>query len=120
MKTRIAIAVAATALMAGATAIAPSLASANPNSTAAAITLTNAQRETLWKDLNGHAVTVTPLPHFAAKAGAKVPSAVPLMGMPSKAAQAVPTLKSDDYTTANGKLLIVNPTSRKIADVIAG
>ena len=124
MNTRTAIALAAAALLAGATA-APSLAAtsssaAKPNPSAAGLTLSKAQRKTAWNDLHGAAVTATPSAKYADKVGAKVPRTVPLMGMSSKAKQAVPKLKSYDFTMAQGKLLIVNPKSRKIAEVING
>ena len=84
------------------------------------LSLTKTQEHTIWQDVSKQKFAAKAPAGFNPKVGAKVPSTVPLMGMPSKAAQAVPTIKSDDYTTAHGKLLIVNPTSRQIVDVIAG
>jgi hypothetical protein len=128
MNTKTAIAFAAAALLAGVTASAPSLAathstmtkSSKSSSAVHGLMLTKAQRKTAWNDLHGKAVTGTPAAKFADKIGVKVPRSVPMMGMVSKVANAVPKLKSYDFTMAKGKLLIVNPKSRKIADVIAG
>ena len=128
MNTHTAIALVAAALMAGATASAPCLAathsamakSSKMRSTAPALILTKPQRKTAWKDLHSAAITVTPSAKFAARVGVKVPRSVPMMQMSSVAADAVPKLKSYDFTVAKGKLLIVNPNSRKIADVIGG
>ena len=120
MKTHTTIAIAAAALMAGAMAATPSSAAINSGSAPSAITLTKVQSKAAWKDLHSKAITVTPRPKFAANVGVTVPSTVPLMGMSSKAAHTVPKLKSYDYTMARGKLLIVNPKSRKIVDVVNG
>lgn len=128
MDTRTVIALAATALLAGVATSAPSLAATqstmakSPKSSSAAhgLMLTKAQRKTAWNDLHGKAITATPAAKFADKDGVKVPRSVPMMQMSSKAAHAVPALKSYDFTVAKGKLLIVNPMSRKIVDVISG
>lgn len=128
MNRKTAIALAAAVLLAGATTAAPGLAathssmakSSKTGSATHALMLTKAQRKTAWKDLHSAAITETPSPGIAAKVGAKVPGPVPLMQMSSKAAHAVPGLRSYDYTVARGKLLIVSPKSRKIAAVIGG
>ena len=90
------------------------------SSATSALTLTKAQRKTAWKDLHSAAIAVTPPAKFVAKIGVKVPGSVPMMQMSSAAADAVPKLKAYDFTVAKGKLLIVNPKSRKIAAVISG
>lgn len=118
MHKRIAIAVAA-ALIAWASG-APTFAATPPNSGPPAAPFSTAQSETLWQDLNSHAITVTPSPQFAERVGAQVPSSVPLMAMPAKIAEVAPAIKADDYTSTKGKLLIVQPASRKIVDVIRG
>ncbi|MGA7975103.1 MAG: hypothetical protein WCA36_20090 [Pseudolabrys sp.] len=128
MNTKTAIAFAAAALLAGVTASAPSLAathstmtkSSKSNPAAHGLMLTKAQRKTAWNDLHGKAITQTPAAKFADKDGVKVPRSVAMMQMSSKAAHAVPALKPYDFTVAKGKLLIVNPKSRKIVDVISG
>ena len=128
MNTHTAIALAAAVLLIGATAAAPSMAathstmakSSKMSSAIHALTLTKAQRKTAWKDLHSAAIMETPPAKFADRVGVKVPRSVPMMQILSKAAHAVPALKSYDFTVAKGKLLIVNPKSRKIADVITG
>jgi len=49
-----------------------------------------------------------------------VPSALKLELMSSKAAKDVPSLRSYDFAIVQGKLWIVNPSDRKIVEVIAG
>ncbi len=117
MGMRIAFSLTAAVLAAGATTLAPSFAATS--SSTPPVTLTKAQRQTLWKELHGHAVTVTPSPQFAEQVGAKVPNTIPLMGMPAMAGKGVPAVKTDKYTAASGKLLIVSPKARTIVDVIS-
>ena len=94
-----AMALAAAALLAGATT--PGLAATpSKDSSAQALNLSKAQRQTAWKDLHGTAVIAKPSAKYPDRAGVKVPRTVPLMGMSSKAKQAVPKLKSYDYTMA--------------------
>jgi hypothetical protein len=52
--------------------------------------------------------------------GAIVPSTVKTEPVPSKAATGVPALKSFNFAMVDGKLLIVNPSDKKIVDVISG
>ena len=40
--------------------------------------------------------------------------------VPSKAARAVPSLRPYDFAMVQGKLLIVNPSDKKVAEVISG
>ncbi len=40
--------------------------------------------------------------------------------VPSKAARDVPALRPYDFAMVQGKLLIVNPSDKKIAEVITG
>jgi hypothetical protein len=123
-----AIALAAAALIACATADTPcraathSISGESPKMGSATngLLLTKAQRKTAWKDLHSAAITVTPPARFAVRVRAKVPYSVPMMQMSDKAAHAVTSLKSYDFTMAKGNLLIVSPKSRKIADVISG
>jgi Protein of unknown function (DUF1236) len=51
--------------------------------------------------------------------GAVVPSTVKVEPVPSNTAMDVPMLKSFDFAMVHGKLLIVNPSDKKIVEVIA-
>ncbi len=55
---------------------------------------------------------------FTAAVGSVVPSAIIIEPVPSKAASDVPSLRPYDFAVVQGKVLIVNPSDRKIADVI--
>jgi hypothetical protein len=121
MKTQTAIALAAAILLCGATAASAEVASshsgaAKPNSV---LSLTGPQQKKAWKDMSGAAAQTAPS-GFHATAGAAVPSALKLSAVPSKAARDVPALRSYDFAKIQGKLLIVNPKDRTIAEVITG
>ena len=84
------------------------------------LSLTSAQQKTVWNDLHGQATEQKAPSGFNARVGAIVPSTVKTEPVPSKAATSVPALKSFNFAMVNGKLLIVNPSDKKIVDVISG
>ena len=57
---------------------------------------------------------------FKETVDAIVPSTIKIEPVPSKATSNVPALKSYDFARVNGKLLIVNPSNKKVAEVIGG
>jgi len=83
------------------------------------LSLDAAQRKTAWNDLSSQTTQKAPA-NFAATAGAKVPSSLSIKAVPSKAARDVSQLRPYDFAKVQGKLLIVNPTDRTIAEVISG
>jgi hypothetical protein len=126
MRKHISVALAAGMLMAGVSAA--SAAGMSPsnstNSTmsqpAGTLSLTSAQQKTVWNDLHGQATEQKAPSGFNATVGAIVPSAVKTEPVPSRAATSVPALKSFNFAMVDGKLLIVNPSDKKIVDVISG
>ena len=84
------------------------------------LSLTSTQLKTAWNDLHGQATEQKAPSGFNATVGAVVPSTVKIEPVPSKAVSAVPALKSFDFAMVNGKLLIVNPSNKKIVEVISG
>jgi Protein of unknown function (DUF1236) len=59
-------------------------------------------------------------PAFNATVGSVLPTTIKLQPVPSKAGSAVPALKAYDFAMVNGKLLIVNPSDKKIVEVVTG
>jgi len=55
---------------------------------------------------------------FYATIGAVVPNSVTTAPVPGKAAHAVPLLKPYDFTMVQKRIVIVNPSDRKIVEVI--
>lgn len=122
MKVQTSIALIAAALLssvtvASAAGMAPS-SSTKPQPVRDTLTLSSAQQRTAWKDLHGLATRQVAPAGFTAKVGVPVPGSVMIMAVSNKAAKAVPALKPYSFTVVNHKLLIVNPSSRTIAEVI--
>jgi hypothetical protein len=82
------------------------------------LSLTRSQQRIAWKDLSEQATSQTAPSNFKATVGATVPSDIALQSVPAKVAARVSSLKPYDYALLQGKLLIVNPSDKKIADVI--
>jgi hypothetical protein len=83
------------------------------------LSLNSTQQKTAWNDMNTQA-TDQNATGFTAEVGAVVPSALKIQSVPSKAARAVPALRPYDFAKFQGKLLIVNPTDKKVVEVITG
>jgi hypothetical protein len=125
LKTKTSIALAAAALLAGVSVAGISAASAAPLQGAKmapqssdTLTLNQAQRRKAWNDLYTGALNQKTPPGFSATVGAVVPNSVTTASMTTKAASDVPALKPYHFAMLQKKLVIVNPTDRKIADVI--
>jgi hypothetical protein len=84
------------------------------------LNLTSTQQKTAWKDLYMPSLNQQSPSGFSAAVGAVVPDGVTAAAVPSKAAQAVPSLRPYDFAIVQGKLVIVNPSDKKIAEVITG
>jgi hypothetical protein len=84
------------------------------------LNLTSAQQRMAWKDLSTEASKQNLPSGFNATTGSVVPSTFKIEPVPSKAARDVPALAPYDFATAQGKVLIVNPSDKKIVDVITG
>ncbi len=124
MRKHISVALATGLLLAGVSA-ASAAGTSQSNSTTAqpasdTLTLTSTQQKTVWNDLHGQATEQKATAGFHATVGSIVPSTVKIEPMPNKAATDVPALKSFNFAMVNGKLLIVNPSDKKIVDVISG
>jgi Protein of unknown function (DUF1236) len=78
------------------------------------LNLTIKQRNVAWNDLHGQTEQKAPL-SFHATTGATVPSSIKLQPVPSKLASAVSSLKPYDFAMIRGKLVIVNPSDKKVA-----
>ena len=80
--------------------------------------LSNAQQKTAWHDLYTKALNQAAPSGFGAAVGAVVPKSVTTAPMPAKAASDVPALKPYNFAMLQKKLVIVNPSDHKIAEVI--
>jgi hypothetical protein len=125
MKKRLSIALAAALLAVSASAA--SAAGTSSSSTTMAkpgasdtLSLPSAQQKTAWNDLKSQTSNQTPPAGFQATVGSVVPASVMIAPVPSKVATDVPALKPYDFAMVAGKIFIVNPSDRKIVELIAG
>jgi hypothetical protein len=82
------------------------------------LSLSSPQQQTAWKDLYVKSLNQKTPSGFDATVGAVVPKDVTIAPVTHKAATDVPALKSYDFAMLQHKLLIVNPSDKKIAEVI--
>jgi Protein of unknown function (DUF1236) len=129
MKARTTIALAAAALLAGISAasaappengkMAPPPASTKMAPPASdTLTLTSAQRKKAWDDLYTGMLNQKTPSGFTATVGSALPSNVVTAPVTARAAGDVPVLKPYKFATVQKKLVIVNPSDRKIVDII--
>jgi hypothetical protein len=84
------------------------------------LNLTSTQEHTILQSVNKQSAKKEISPSgFKAAVGQAVPTSIPLHGLPNDVTSQVPAVKSYDYAMLQNQLLIVNPKSRKIVDIIA-
>jgi hypothetical protein len=123
MKAKTTITLAAAALLAGVTAGSAAEVTSTHGGMAMkasdSLSLDASQQKTAWSDLSSQATQNAPT-NLDATAGAKVPSSLTIKTVPNKTARDVSQLRPYDFAKVQGKLLIVNPRDRTIAEVIGG
>ena len=82
------------------------------------LNLSATQQKSIWKDISQHATSQSPPSGFNATVGEAIPSGVSTYPLPRQAARDVPAAKPYRYAMLQDKVLIVNPTDKKIADVV--
>jgi len=118
MNKRTPIALAAALLLSGVTAAA---AAGMPQpSPSDSLSLSSTQQKTAWNDLYMPSLNQAAPSGFTVKVGATVPNGVTTAPVNTKAAEAVPALKPYRFAIVQKKLIIVNPSDQKIAEVITG
>lgn len=83
------------------------------------LALSGTQQKAIWKDVGRHAANQAAPSGFNAAVGTAVPSAVSTYPLPRQARRDVPAVRPYRYAMMQDKLLIVNPSDHKIADVVA-
>ncbi len=119
MKTQTTIALAAAVLLSGTIAASAASAATVQPRASDMLSLSSAQQKTAWNDLD-HASNQNAPAGFNETTGAKVPTAVKISAVPSKAASDVSSLRHYDFAKVGGKVLIVNPSDRMVAEIISG
>ena len=82
------------------------------------LNLTAEQEKVLWTEISDHAMKQNAPSGFSAAVGQTVPISVTLRELPSKAQTDVPAAKSFQYAMVDNKLLLVNPSDKKIVEII--
>ena len=83
------------------------------------LTLSDAQQKTAWQDLYMDSLNQNTPPGFDLVVGATVPNTIVTAPVTAQAGSDIPALKPYSFAMVQKKLVIVNPSNRKIADVIA-
>jgi hypothetical protein len=78
------------------------------------LSLTTAQEKLAWRDLASQPASS----NFSVAQGTTVPNNIALRPIPKKVASQLPKLRSYQYARLPNEILIVNPTDKKVADVV--
>lgn len=82
--------------------------------------LTVAQRQEIWQGVSKEAVRdSSPPAGFTAEIGESLPSAINLQPMPKDVSDRVPAVKRYDFAVLRDRLLIVDPDSKRVIDIIS-
>jgi hypothetical protein len=92
---------------------------ANKTGASDTLTLSDAQHTSIWNDVSKHASNQNAPDGFNATVGEAVPSQLTTKPLPRQARRDVPEVRPYRYAMTEDKLLIVNPSDHKIADVVA-
>ena len=83
------------------------------------LSLSASQQKTAWNDISAQASKESAPASFTPKVGAALPSDLATHPVPVSTASKVPELRPYHYALlSNNKLLIVNPSDKKIAEII--
>ena len=80
--------------------------------------LTDEQRNAIAVAVGKDNKVVTPPPSFVVQVGAPVPPAIELYLLPDIALAEIPAAKTVKYTVLNDQLVLVDPTTMRVVDVI--
>jgi hypothetical protein len=78
--------------------------------------LTSTQRRDIYQDISKLKTKQTS--KFSPKVGEAIPNSITLRPLPRSAAKQVPAVKSYSYAMLGNRVLLVNPNTKTIADVI--
>jgi Protein of unknown function (DUF1236) len=82
------------------------------------LALTRSERRIVWRDISRQANKETAPSNFTAKVGATMPDDLSIQPMPAQVASRVPALNAYDYVLLPKELVIINPTDKKVVNVI--
>lgn len=79
-------------------------------------TISPDQQTTIYRTITHEQVAVQPPPDWAPSVGVTVPAQVQLYDMPKTVD--VPTVQSDRYTVIDGHVVLVDPSTRRVVQII--
>jgi hypothetical protein len=83
------------------------------------LTLTKAQKKTIWQDVSKTDTSMKKPAGFTAQLGKAVPSSVKLHPLPTSVTNQIAKVRPYEYALLdNQTLLIVNPMDKKVVDII--
>jgi len=85
---------------------------------AAPVRLTEAQKNTIAEAVRKANKPIDAPPSFVATVGAPVPPAIELHLLPDDALTQVPEAKTVKYTVTSNQLVLVDPTTMRVVDII--
>lgn len=83
------------------------------------LTLSDSQQKSIWNDVSRRASNESAPSGFNAAVGTVLPTDVSIHALPRRATRDVPEVKPYRYAMMQDKLLIVNPSDHKIADIVS-
>jgi hypothetical protein len=119
MKKRTSLTFAAAVLMSGITAASAATMSSSVKASDT-LNLTSGQQKMAWRDINMPSLNQSAPTGFTPSVGVVMPNSITTAPVPPKAASDVPALKPYDFAMVQKKLVIVNLSDHKIAEVITG
>jgi hypothetical protein len=81
--------------------------------------LTDAQRQEIWQGVSKQATNERLPTGFKAAVGETVPGSIKMEPLPNDVSAAVPAPKPYDFAMLQNQVLIVNPSSKKIVDILS-
>jgi hypothetical protein len=94
---------------------------AGPNGAATSsdhLNMSNTQRHEIWQSLSKQAAKENAPVSFKAMVGETAPGSIKLQVLPGDVSNRVPAVKSYDYAMLQNQMLIVDPISKKIVDIV--
>ncbi|MBO0756534.1 MAG: DUF1236 domain-containing protein [Bradyrhizobiaceae bacterium] len=93
--------------------------SANPGtSEIQGLKLSAAQRATIFRAINQEKAKITPPPPFQPRIGAEAPPSMALYVLPDDALAQIPDGQQYKYTVVQNQVVLVDPTTMRVVDVI--
>ena len=83
------------------------------------VSLTHSQQRLAWSDLSSKGTGQNATANFKPAVGAAIPGGITLKPVPTTLSRRISALKPYDFAVIEHKLLIVNPTDKKVVEVIS-